>query len=122
MSDTARKVGMTGWFTGSLFLSTIDIVRLGPRVLVRPKWRSPEPDERSWVSSHRRLSRLGNSLAAVASRGKGVWLILESDWYGFPDGPRWRLVSVKSGGRVRSVIGFNKLPQAWYLPSTNSDF
>jgi len=123
VSTQSRTARGAGFYPATAVCGLIDSIRLFPHVLMRPKWRSPDRDEQSWVSIHSRLSRLGDHLTAVADRADGVWLILESDWYGgFLDGPRWRLISVKHGGRVRSVVGFTKLPRAWRLLLTPSDF
>jgi hypothetical protein len=52
----------------------------------------------------------------VASSGGWTWLVAESDWYGWPDPPRFVVLGFDASNRLGAAIDLNTWPRAWSKP------
>jgi hypothetical protein len=52
----------------------------------------------------------------VASSEGWTWLAAESDWYGWPDPPRFVVLGFDASNQLRAAMDFDTWPRAWSKP------
>jgi len=78
-------------------------------------WRRPSADDEGWIGKRPRLVHFGEGTVAVTEYAGRRWIVRDSDYFGWPDGPRYTLF-VLEGEAVWMAWGFNTWPTAWGTP------
>lgn len=78
-------------------------------------WRVPADADESRINSRPRLARFGDDTVAVADWEGRSWIVRQSDFFGWPDGPRYTLF-VLEGDAVWMAWGFYTWPATWGTP------
>ena len=75
-------------------------------------WRRPTPEEAAADRADLLLSRFGDDTVAKRDGEGRRWTVLENDWHGWPDPPRYALFAME-GDRVWMAANFDRWPRRW---------
>ena len=79
-------------------------------------WRLPTVVEKDAFKTHRILSELADQLIAAADVRDESWILLERDWFDFPDPPRFEFIVYRPDGGTRCQAGLDRLSPIWRMP------
>ena|GEM_PF-6795005 len=79
-------------------------------------WRRPSAAEADAFAKHRVLPELADVLIAAADPGDESWILLERDWFGFPDPPRFEFIVYRADGATLCQASLDRLPPSWRMP------
>tara|TARA_R110002051_G_scaffold3017_2_gene16023 strand:- start:669 stop:947 length:279 start_codon:yes stop_codon:yes gene_type:complete len=79
-------------------------------------WRLPTQTEKDAFAAHRRLSKVGDAIIAAADPNQESWILIERDWFGFPDPPRFAFFVYRSDGRTICEADLDDPSPIWHLP------
>lgn len=79
-------------------------------------WQTPDAAAWALWRSDPRLDGFGDLVYAVARPAPERWLVVERDWFGWPDPPRFAFFALGSGGSIVCAQDFNVWPARWRAP------
>lgn len=86
------------------------------RLAITTDWRLPTATEQAAFAAHRRLSKVADSLIAVADVGGESWILMDRIWAGFPDPPAYAFFAYCADGSTICEADLDDLPRTWRLP------
>lgn len=87
--------------------------RLRTRALT---WQDPTPQAQAAFDADPVVSRFGDAVIATTTiAGRDAW-VLENDWHGFPDPPRFALFVFDTRRRFHIAANFADWPADWVMP------
>jgi len=87
------------------------------RLALASDWRLPTATEQAAFKAHRHLSGLADALIAAADVDGESWILLERDWAGYPDPPRFAFLAYRPDGSTICEADLDDPSPLWRLPA-----
>ena len=76
-------------------------------------WRTPSDAAARWWRQHPRFGRFADDCVALAEVDERRWAVMERDWHGWPDPPRFVWFAIGADEGVHAAADFAEWPAAW---------